>query len=334
MLTLPWKKRRSSRGLAGLALTDAGIASARVLQRNDGAPRLVACQFTPARSPEQLPSLLRTLAEEQKLDRTISVIGQNDFNLLLVEAPEVDPTELKAAVRWRIKDLIGFHIDDAVIDVFDIPSQRNGRARMMYAVVAKTHAVRHHIDLLEGAGLDLDIIDIPELALRNLASILPEDETGVATLYLNPLGGMLTLTRQSNLYLARTLDIGVERLSRETVNDADESIPEGGEIGAEQQSKITTSLQRMFDSIVLEVQRSLDYYESHFLLPPVSGLVIAPTEKPIPHLVRYMADNLDIPVRMMDLNALLDIDQPLSDELQAQCLPAIGAALRREEKTL
>ncbi len=278
--------------------------------------------------------MLEALAEE--LDRTacISVLGEDDFNLLLVEAPEVDPTELKAAVRWRIKDLIDFHIDDAVIDVFDIPSQRDGRPRMMYAVAARTSTVRRHIDLLEGVRLDLDIIDIPELVLRNVAAMLPEDETGVATLYLNRQGGTLTLTRQSSLYLARRFDIGVEQLSREAQAAVRDSAPEKGGMGLEPRDELPPALQRMFDSIVLEVQRSLDYYESHFSLPPMSGLVIAPTEKPIPHLVGYVAGNLGIPVRMMDLNALLDVDQPLSDELQAQCLPAVGAALRREAKTL
>ncbi len=52
--------------------------------------------------------------------------------------PAACDNELRAAVRWRIKDLIDFHIDDAVIDVFEMPAHaRGGPNRMMYAVKAR-----------------------------------------------------------------------------------------------------------------------------------------------------------------------------------------------------
>lgn len=249
-------------------------------------------------------------------------------SLLLVEAPEVDPTELKAAVRWRIKDLIDFHVDDAVLDVFDIEGQR-GRTKMMYVVVARITTVQSHIDLLEGAHVNLGVIDIAELAQRNIAALLPEDQSGVALLHLTPRGGLLTLTRQGSLFLARTLEFGTDQLisalpvpqeNEFTLDDEDDGPPAG--------------LRRLMDSIVLEIQRSLDYFESHFGLPPISGLVIAPLAQPVPGLAGYLGGNLGLPVRMLDLNSTLDCAQPLSDETQARCLPAIGAALRVEERAL
>jgi MSHA biogenesis protein MshI len=298
------------------------VAVARVVRTADAPLRLVGCQFYPATdgAPE---ALLEQVVREHALDQTecVSVIDPGHFNLLLVEAPEVDAAELKAAVRWRIKDLIDFHIDDAVIDVFDIPSQRGGRTRMMYVVVAKASAVRAHIDLMEGAGLRLGTIDIPELAVRNVAALLPEDQTGVAFLQLGRDNGLLTISRGGDLFLARSLDLGVDLLAAEAT-------------GVDEEGELPERLQRLFDGIVLEVQRSLDYYESHFDLPPVSGLVIAPLGMPLPQLVRYVASNLGLPVRMADLSAVLDSETPLDDTLQARCMLAIGAALRHEEKAL
>lgn len=239
----------------------------------------------------------------------LSVAPRSDFSLLLVEAPQVDPTELKAAVRWRIRELLDFHIDDAVIDVFDIPGQRDrGRPKLMYVVAARMTTVKQHIGLLEQAGAQLEVIDIPELCQRNLTALLPEDQHGVAFLHLGHSDGLLTLTREGALYLARTVDFGVAQLK------------EDGE--------------RLVEALVLEVQRSLDYYESHFSLPPIGTLVLAPTEEPLPWVTSRLAASLGIPVRVLDLNAIFESRGTLPDALQARCLTAIGAALRREEKAL
>ena len=256
-------------------------------------------------------------------------------SLLLVEAPEVDPTELKAAIRWRIKDLIDFHIDDAVIDVFDIEGQRQrGRANMLYVVVSRFSVLRDHIDLLENAHIDLGVIDIPELAQRNVAALLKEDQMGVALMHFSTSGGLLTVTRQNNLFLARSLEFGSDQLEAESsavvgdIGDEEETTPAAGA------TEMSPGLKRLLDSIVLEVQRSLDYYESHFGLPPVSGLVIAPTEYPIPGMLGYLSSSLGLPVRLLDLNTVLECEQTLGDALQARCFEAIGAALRVEERAL
>ena len=296
-------------------------------------PQLSFCHFTPVDSVDKQPSLLQTLSKEYQLDAShcISVAAQESFSLLLVESPEVEASELKAAIRWRIKELIDFHIDDAIIDVFDIPGQKErGRPKLMYVVASRTSTVQQHIDLLEQNHLNLSVIDIPELALRNIAALLPEDKGGVATLYIGHTHGMLVVTREQNLYLSRRIELGLEQLKGYLNAPAgeDEFILDSEE------TAMPTQLERALDNIVLEVQRSLDYYESHFSLPPVSGLVIAPMEEEIPGVMAYLGAHLGVPVRMLDLNALIESDETLSDKHQSQCLFAIGAALREEKRAL
>ncbi len=314
-----------------------GVALARIKAGDDGhPPHVELCEFFPLESAAGQQELLAELVDGYGLARShcLSVMPGN-FSLLLVEAPQVDAAELKAAVRWQIKDLIDFHIDDAVIDVFDIPGQEaRGRQKMMYVVAARVSTVQEHIDLLEGAGAALSVIDIPELALRNIAALLPEGPGGVALLHFTRHGGLLTLSRDGELYLSRNLEMGCEALHSQLQADA------GVELGGmslesqENEGGFSPGMTRLLDSIVLEVQRSLDYYESHFSLPPVGGLVLAPTEEPIPGMLSYIASNLSVPVRTLDLNAVLDSETTLSDALQSRALLAIGAALRREEKVL
>jgi MSHA biogenesis protein MshI len=257
------------------------------------------------------------------------------FTLLLVDTPEVDPSELKTAIRWRIKDLIDFHVDDAIVDVFDIPGQEErGRQKLMYVVAARRAAVQSHINQLEDERINLNVIDIPELAMRNIAGLLPEDETGVAMLYLTNESGLLTLTRQKHLYLSRRLDIGLNQLSAFVAEDVQARHEENDVFTIDEDVSFTRPLVRAFDNIVLEVQRSLDYYESHFALPPVSALVLAPMEDHIPGMQEYLVQHLGLPVRMLDLNSALRCDQVLSEEMQSLCLLPIGAALRERSKAL
>lgn len=325
--------------MTGISILAEGIGVARIVRDGTATPpKLTVCEYFPTPSPAERPAILNEIAAKFQLDSAActSLMDANNTNLLLVEAPEVDPTELKAAVRWRIKDLIDFHIDDAVIDVFDIEGQRQrGRANMMYVVVARFSAVREHIDLLENARVGLNVIDIPELAQRNIAALLKEDQNGVALLHFSPHSGLLTITRQGSLFLARTLEFGSDHLGAES------SLPANfGDDDAANTTLTTTDtglsagLQRLLDSIVLEVQRSLDYYESHFGLPPVSGLVIAPTEQAVPGMLGYLSHSLGLPVRLLDLNTVLDSEQTIDDVLQARCFAAIGAALRVEERAL
>jgi len=306
-------------------------------------PRLDLCRFIPATGTTEQQRILERLRTELQLDKStcISVAESDSFSLLLIEAPDVDPLELKAAVRWRIKELLDFHIDDAIIDVFDIPGQQErGRAKLMYVVASRISMVQQHIDLLEGREINLSVIDIPELAMRNIAALLPEDEGGVAMLYLGQDSGLLTLTRQKNLFLARKLETGTRQLldylsqgeaEQEYVLDPEEDAAEGSDALVDEMPQ---SLRYALDSIVLEIQRSLDYYESHFSLPPVSGLVLVPMAQPIPGMMEYIAGRLGVPMHTLDLNAFLESEQTLSDELQSQCLLSIGAALRQENRAL
>jgi MSHA biogenesis protein MshI len=222
----------------------------------------------------------------------------------------VQPEELRSAVRWRIKDLIDFHIDDAVIDVFEVPGQHSTGAggRLMYAVAARATAVQSSIRRLEDAGMDLRCIDIPEMCLRNVAALLPQDVVGVAFMYLGRDDGFIVLTRQGTLYLARRIETGYAALAAANPEQFD----------------------TLASGIVLELQRSLDYYESHYAQASIGHITLAPTVVPLPGLQEFIQSHVSARVNACDLNELLDVAVPCDQALQGHCLPALGAALRAE----
>jgi len=131
--------------------------------------------------------------------------------------------------------------------------------------------------------------------------------------------GVFAITRDATLYLARSLEFGYEQLIRST--------EQAGEFS-------DNDFNPEFDRVVLEVQRSLDYYDRYFSQPNVAKIVLSPTEEPIPGLVEYLSRNTGVTTEILDVNDIVDSAEPLGVQQQARCLLAIGAALRQEKKSL
>src|ERR1044071_3667210 len=139
MLSL-FKRAGGASSQIGVFVTAEGVAAAQ-LSRAGAKPRLERCVYEPKADSDPVARVLARLPNRRA--PTVSVLDPGGYRLLLVEAPDVPPDELRAAVRWRVKDLIDFHVDDAVIDVFEMPPHaRGGRNRMMYAATAKADYVK------------------------------------------------------------------------------------------------------------------------------------------------------------------------------------------------
>ncbi len=326
MFGLGKNKKSSARGFAAVSIQPDGVAVACV-DRSQDPPQLRLCRHYPVSAPTTLDEVLRTVAGERALaDYPVStVLGAEDFSLLLLEKPPVADEELRGAVQWKIRDLIDFPVEEAVIDVLAIPG---GRSEMVYVVAARQDVVRAQIQRLEQAGFALEVVDIPEMAQRNLAGLLPEDEGGVAMLSLRGGDGLFTITRGGTLYLSRRLDTGLDAL---LPGEGFEVSPghEGGDEGEVLSLDVVSAeQQQLLDGVVLEIQRSLDYYESHFGQPPVGTVVLGPTARSVTGLQDYLAANLAARVRGLDLAEVLEVPAEVDRTQQGRCLIAIGAALR------
>ncbi len=308
------------------------IAIAQIQRQTEGAPKLLTCLYSRTHNiREQQHKLIElSAAHDFNAGRCYSLFNRDQFSLFMVEAPAVGSTELQAALRWQINDLIDFHIDEAVIDVFDIPEQKDrGHQKMIYVVVSRTADVQQHIDCFENNDINLDAIDIPELALRNIATLLPENSGGVALLHIDQLNTLLTICHGGKLYLTRYIDAGLQEIMQLLGS------PKGpNDLAFEDDNGLPLKVYGVLEAVTLELQRSLDYYESNFSMPPVSGVVVTPMEEDLPWLIPYLSSNLGTVVRMLDFSTLLDVEGPMSHRLQAQCLDVIGLALRDENTTL
>jgi MSHA biogenesis protein MshI len=246
------------------------------------------------------------------------VLGPHQFSFVLTETPEVQEQELVSAMRWKSKELLDMEMDEVVIDCLPIPGQKQrGRQPMAYVIAADIDVLKSYVALIEKSDLALRSIDIPAMVQRNIASLLPEDKHGVALLNLYKRSGLLTVTRGGEVFLARDLEVGYANFAKPQEQDS-----------GMQLDGLPPATQSTLDAIVLEVQRSIDYYERYFAQPPIHSLVIAPMQREVPGMVEYIASQLGLQVRELDLNVLLGLAETMPRNQQSQCLSAIGAALR------
>ncbi len=120
-------------GLTGVGLRADGVCVVRVERVAGRLPALTLADFRPWGDQGQEKVLARVASDyDLERSRCTTVLDASEYSLLLTEAPDVPPDELRAAIRWRIKDLIDFHINDATLDVFDLPGEKAaGRTRSM-----------------------------------------------------------------------------------------------------------------------------------------------------------------------------------------------------------
>lgn len=242
-------------------------------------------------------------------------LASGEYQVLLVEAPNVPADEMKTAVRWKIKDGLNYHIDDATVDMVRIPASKyaSGRPQSLYAIAAANSVIQERIGLFEQAGVALDVIDIQEMAQRNIAKLFERDDRALVMLAFDDLGGLMTFTAGGELYLSRRIEISAGQLL-----DADESLR-----------------QQYRDRVETELHRSLDYFDRQYNQLPVDMVLVCVPDKT--GLVEFLAAAMDTRVQKLDLSQVMDISAvpALADsDFVARSLPILGAALRQESRVL
>lgn len=299
-------------GRVAIGLSAYGVYLAQVVR--DGAiPRVLRCEYHA--TGQANAAALKELCRSEKLADAefITLLAPDEYQMLLVETPNVPATELKAAIRWKIKDSLSYHIDDATVDILQIPASLSVETRdhpaAIYAIAAPNTTLQQRMVLFAQAGIALKVIDIPELAQRNLAVLFERRGLALALLAFDGDGGLLTFSADGELCWSRRIEITAGQL-----HDADE------ELRAQTRGRLK-----------LEVQRSLDYFDRQFEHLVFDRLLVSAPDAE--ELAQFLDRETDAKTDALELAQVMDISAvPALDgsEFVASVLPVLGAALRQE----
>ncbi|WP_170005830.1 type IV pilus biogenesis protein PilM [Marinobacter guineae] len=230
---------------------------------------------------------------------TTLVLPLDQYQVFQMDRPEgIEESELSDALKWKLKDFLDFSPSQAVSDVFPFPRDASrGRGELVNVVAARKSLVSELVELVEEAGLELDRIDIAELALRNLVCRLDENKRGAALVHLKDNYGQMVICKDDTLYLSRRLDV-----TSEDLRDA-----------ARQESAV--------QSLALEMQRSLDYYESQLGQVPPATIRLVARDSVLP-LASMLSSYVAAGIETLDWRTV-----GLQADLDSRCLPAWSAGL-------
>jgi MSHA biogenesis protein MshI len=293
-----------------LDLRTSGVRMAHVV-RTRTKPRLELLRRIERAGSEadDLGRLRRTFGLQRFVCTTAA--DRSAYQIVQMNAPAVSADEMNAALRWGVKDSLDFPVDDALIDSFAVPADGAppGRPRLVLAVAARRERIAARVQAFQRSGIPLKVIDIAEAAQRNLAALFEQPDRAIAFLAFDANGGLLTFTRNGELYALRHIDATPTSLLADASVEAREPV---------------------YERIALELQRSLDNFDRLFSQLPLQRVVVAPFAGAA-ELIAYLRDNLAPPVEAADLESVFERDGEValgSDAEQADWLRPIGLALR------
>ena len=297
-------KKTSQPGQVGLSFSEEGIALVWV---DPAADRPLKHWEMLIDSPSQLAQRLAERVEALDLSGVpcYAVLAPEDYSLQLVEAPDVPAGDIASAVKFQIRDSLAMSLADAEVQVFDVPEAAyRQQGRMLYAAATHRARIAEVRDLVLNAGLALQTIDIRESVMRDLAGQMAEDSDGLACLDVRGGEARLLLMKAGEIYLSRQLNTEIDQSQM------------AGEAWAS-----------TFQRLLVELQRSFDYFENQMGQGQILRLLLAPVPGITNQLIEQLNINLVAEGSVMDLNVLWNTGSILSARDQYDCLFASGAAL-------
>jgi MSHA biogenesis protein MshI len=299
-----FKPRNRTRTHAVLSSYLSGVAA--LLVRDEGEKARIQTFSYRESLPFSADALNQVASEAGVKDAPlVALLSQDHYQTVMVEAPSVPNDEIKSAIRWKVKDLLNFHVDDAVLDHLPVPGG-SGRPASLYVVAAQASAIRTLAQRYQDAGLQLDVIDIRETAQHNLAMRISPADYAVAVLHFDGENALLTFSFGASLIMSRRIE------GRGAVGES------------------------LLDKVVLETQRSVDYFERQYSWLPLAKLYLAPAAQ-AKALLRRLSADLPIDAENLDMNRVFDFTGQVQFQdamLQNAAFHLLGAALRQRTAKL
>jgi MSHA biogenesis protein MshI len=253
-------------------------------------------------SEEQWLSTIVELITSHKLDDACCCVclPGNRYQLLQIDKPSIPEEELGAALAWTVKDLVNVPTEELVADYFHVPAKIPMQGDKLNVIVTSIKTVRPLVDTFIKHKIDLAGIVPEELVIRNIIG-----EVDTACLLLSQQKNeeiALQIVKKEQIYFARKLR-GFNRIHEYSAQELVDGLT---------------------DSLSLEVQRSMDYFESQLKQAPIKEILLAlPTEHQT-LIAEQIAQHFPIEVKTMQVANPSAI---LAEPLPEQFFPALGGAL-------
>jgi MSHA biogenesis protein MshI len=289
---------------------------------------------------------------------TSFMLRSDQYQFLQIDTPAVPPEELRAAARYQVRDMLQTHVDDVTLDVVRVGDGTQQTNPHSFVVAATNAVVRASMALADAMDWRVSVIDVQEMAQRNLQSALAraqgQPERANAALVLLPgQQALLTICANDELFYSRRFDVpdgfltgswdeavAPQVAATDAYTPVEEYVPDyavSTDLGYETYTPATSATggdvaslsvdkaQRM----VVEVQRSLDVWDRTWSSLPLSQFRVYAGARSA-ELAGWLSAQTGQTVVPLEVGALFSGLDVAALAEQALCLPLLGVLLRHE----
>lgn len=233
------------------------------------------------------------------------ILLANEYQLILMDALSVPQNEMRKALRWHLKGLCDYDLDDAVIDFFSVPMRKNQKTKQIFVAITPMALLYEKINWLESKYLNVSRASIPDLALRK---IIPFLNQGMAELPSDPIIIISFSEQNEKLYIFFE---GHFYLIRELT-------PKNHPIAEEEKLK----------HMIYELERSIQFCAHEINLPKPQKIFFTPGRPYSVAFLEAIAEKLELTTAVIDLNQCLTTSGPILVDDCPELFFIIGAALK------
>ncbi|MCM0083686.1 pilus assembly protein PilM [Geomonas sp. Red32] len=288
---------------------------------------------------ETIRTLLANLDIKAK-EATCSISG-NAVIIRKISLPVMPVEELEDQIHWEAEQYIPFDINDVNVD-FQIlsPDEQDPSKMNVLLVASKKDIINDYIAVFAEAGLKLIVVDVDAFAVQTAFEVNynvdPNDVVALINIGANIMN--LNVVRDGISLFTRDVQMGgnlyTEEIQKQFGLDSKSAEMKKLTAAANDDSRLQEILQRVNDTIALEMRRSLDFYNTTAGEGKISRALLSGGGARTPQLAEAVQQRLQIPTEV--LNPLLNVavsekefDKEYLDEVAPSLAVAVGLATRR-----
>jgi len=290
---------------------------------------------------------LRELMREAGVKGGSCAIAVSGSSLIVkrLSLPEMTRQELADSIVWEAEQYIPFDIKDVNVDA-QIINSKAGQGQMdVMMVAAKKDVVNEYVSVAAEAGLTTEVVDVAIFAALNMFEAnytIPADQT-IALLNIGSNQINVGIMAGGAIAFTRDISTGGSRLTAEIQRQFNVSWEEAEAFKTGAESSLSSSTiardvnklaEKVCDTIVGEIQRSLDFYVATTVNANVNRLYLTGGSAQLPALIRALERRIEVPVELVNPFRNISVDARKFDiDLLQRAAPVagvcVGLALRR-----
>lgn len=265
-------RKPSSYYSVGIAFTAEQVLLCALKKTDEGIAWVLDASFT----HQTWASGLAKYVKKHELEGTpcYFTLSAHWYKIHQIERPDVADDELISALKWPMQELLG-SATEMVYDYAELPIQVAGQNKIMVVAISKSE-IEKLTRTIYDADLILEGISVEEFATLELT---PSSQEAVITLVQeHGEDVLLNIVRGKQLYFSRRLT-GFENIASFSEAELDMGIT---------------------DSLTVQIQRSMDYFESQLRQAPVKRILLKLDTPNVHHVCNSIAEAMGMPCETLD----------------------------------